>query len=654
MRVEKPTILDDLHNFPEELREQPQWIVWRWGERDGKLQKWPTDPRTGVTNASDKDPGLWMSFTDAASVARSGAHGISGVGFCFSDGLPYCGVDLDDCRDPATGEIEEWAREIVDALDSYTEVSPNQTGVKVWVRGTPHLSGKRSLSDTPDGKPHRVEIYDHLRFFTVTGWHLEGTPKTIRSAQKELVALSRRVFGGSGMGSEGVHGDIPEPVSPALDDPEVLAKLRNGKRAEKFERLWAGEPGLADHGGDHSAADLALCSMHAFYTQDPVQLDRLFRQSKLMRPKWDDRHRGDGANYGEMTVEKALVGRKPGDCWMGKETTETEPETERSGIGSRLLVGRAVTEGVEPPAMLVGGLIYEGLIHSWIAEGETGKSMLGLWASLRTIQEDRNVLYLDQEGSLKNTADRLDGLTRSCGGNAALLDRHFHYYQSPDVVLAEESLNDLVRVGREITPALVVFDSWADFLALEGLDENNSMDITRWVTKIVYPLRDLGAAVLLLDHANKENKGKGGRGSTAKRNKMDVSHKLIKAEDFDRAHVGRVRFTVDKDRHGAAERSVVFRVGGDGTGKIVCHREGDARIMLKDLSLNEQKVLQALDQGGVTSTEWKKTISDMPPSSFHHARGQLEKKGLVRKGGDNRYYPVAEGDGTGGREKFRI
>lgn len=641
--VEKPTILDDLDNFPEELRGQDHWIVWRWGERDGKLQKLPTDPRTGVTNASDKDPESWMTFEAAVSIARSAAHDICGVGFCFSDRLPYSGVDLDDCRDPATGKITVAAWEIIRELDSYTEVSPSGTGVKVYCRGVLPRSGKRG----------GVEMYDHLRFFTVTGWHLDGTPKTIRSAQKELVALNRKLWPEGETGpDQGVHGDIPDPVSPALDDPEVLAKLRGGKRAERFERLWAGD--TADYDEDHSAADLALCGMLAFYTQDSVQLDRLFRQSKLMRPKWDDRHRGDGANYGEMTIEKALVGRKPEDCWMGKETTGTEPLTDRSGIGSRLLVGRAVTEGVEPPAMLVGGLIYEGLIHSWIAEGETGKSMLGLWASLRTIQEGRNVLYLDQEGSLKNTADRLDGLTRSCGGNAALLDQHFHYYQSPDVVLAEESLNDLVRVGREISPALVVFDSWADFLALEGLDENNSMDITRWVTKIVYPLRDLGAAVLLLDHANKENKGKGGRGSTAKRNKMDVSHKLIKAEDFDRAHVGRVRFTVDKDRHGAAERSVVFRVGGDGTGRIVCHREGDTRIRLKDLPLNEQKVLQALDRGGVTSTEWKKTISDMPPSSFHHARGQLEKKGLVRKGSDNRYYPVAEGDGTGGREKFRI
>ncbi len=352
--VEKPTILDDLDNFPEELREQPQWIVWRWANRDGKLQKWPTDPRSGAVNASDKDPDLWMSFADAVSVARSGVHDICGVGFCFSDGLPYCGVDLDDCRDPATGEIQEWAREIIRELDSYTEVSPSGTGVKIYCRGVLPRSGKRA----------GVEMYDHLRFFTVTGWHLEGTRETVRTAQKELVALSRRVFGDS---DEGVHGEIPDPVSPALDDSEVLEKLRDGKRADKFKRLWEGD--LSDHDGDHSAADLALCGMVAFYTQDPVQLDRLFRGSGLMRPKWDDRHRGDGANYGEMTVGRALRGRKPEDCWMGKEITGTEPGLNKGPdgdqsrlrrrnrvLGERRDILKIIREGVTPPEPLAPGL----------------------------------------------------------------------------------------------------------------------------------------------------------------------------------------------------------------------------------------------------------------------------------------------------------
>jgi primase-polymerase (primpol)-like protein len=62
-------------------------------------------------------------------------HHLTGVGYVFSDGDPYSGVDLDNCRGRETGEIADWAKEIIRGLASYTEVSPSGTGVKIWVKG---------------------------------------------------------------------------------------------------------------------------------------------------------------------------------------------------------------------------------------------------------------------------------------------------------------------------------------------------------------------------------------------------------------------------------------------------------------------------------------------------------------------------------------
>ena len=620
----------ELDNIPCELREQQRWITWRWREDpEGKLQKVPTDPHTGH-NMNDKDPRRWMGFAEARGHAEARAYEVAGVGFCFSDADPYCGVDYDDCRDPATGKIKEEVLKDVERLNSYTEVSPSGTGLKVYCRGVLPHSGKRGS----------VEMYDQRRYFTVTGWHLEDTPRTIRSAQKELGEVNRWVFGST---DEGVHGDIPDPMSPELDDGEVLEKLRSEKRAERFARLFDGGD-LSGYGGDRSSADLGLVNLLAFYTQDPVQLDRLFRRSALVREKWDERHRGDGANYGEMTLEKALVGRKPEDCWRGTEQAEAKPDSDLSvggnegGIGERSLVGRAIVEGIEPPELLVDGLIYRGGIHSWIAEGETGKSMLALWASILVMRRGENVLYLDQEGAVGMVAERLEAL----GADPETLDRRFHYYQAPNVTLDQEPLTDLLERARGANAALVVFDSWADFLALEGLDENDSMDVTRWVTKVVYPLRDLGAAVLLLDHSNKEAKGKGGRGSTAKRNKMDASHKLQKVGDFHRDKVGRVRFVVDKDRLGAMDRTTAFRLGGDGSGKIVCRQEGSVRFVVDGLTANQKKSYLALGKGGFRTIEWKEKTG-LSNSSFHKARKALvEEQGLVKQGVDGLYYPTSE------------
>jgi hypothetical protein len=36
-------------------------------------------------------------------------------------------------------------------------------------------------------------------------------------------------------------------------------------------------------------------------------MDGRFRQSDLMRPKWDERHYANGETYGEHTITKALA-----------------------------------------------------------------------------------------------------------------------------------------------------------------------------------------------------------------------------------------------------------------------------------------------------------------------------------------------------------
>ena len=70
--------------------------------------------------------------------------------------------------DPATGEIEGWAQEIIEELNSYTEISPSGTGVHILVRG-----------ELPAGRNRkgRFEAYDQGRYFTITGEHLSAHPR---------------------------------------------------------------------------------------------------------------------------------------------------------------------------------------------------------------------------------------------------------------------------------------------------------------------------------------------------------------------------------------------------------------------------------------------------------------------------------------------
>jgi primase-polymerase (primpol)-like protein len=90
-----------------------------------------------------------------------------------------------------------------------------------------------------------------------------------------------------------------------MSDEELLLRARNARNGAKFTALFD-EADLKAHRGDDSSADMALCCMLTFWSQDRTQLDRFFRTSRLMRPKWDEIHYGDGTTYGEGTIRRAL------------------------------------------------------------------------------------------------------------------------------------------------------------------------------------------------------------------------------------------------------------------------------------------------------------------------------------------------------------
>lgn len=90
-----------------------------------------------------------------------------------------------------------------------------------------------------------------------------------------------------------------------LSDQEILTRAFGASNGEAFRALWNGD--TSAHGGDDSAADLALCNHLAYWTgKDAHRMDGLFRQSHLMRPKWDEVHGAE--TYGAMTIKEAIAG----------------------------------------------------------------------------------------------------------------------------------------------------------------------------------------------------------------------------------------------------------------------------------------------------------------------------------------------------------
>lgn len=165
----------NLERIPAELRSLPRWICWRMEERpdangemqptkvpyraDGRGKAKTADGRGKVGSART----TWGTFSDA--VAASKRLGFDGIGFVFSDDDDLMGIDLDHCRDPRTGAIAPAAQELVDAFDTYTEVSTSGSGVHLILRGhfEPGTGNRKPL----DGL--NVEMYTRGRYFCMTG-----------------------------------------------------------------------------------------------------------------------------------------------------------------------------------------------------------------------------------------------------------------------------------------------------------------------------------------------------------------------------------------------------------------------------------------------------------------------------------------------------
>lgn len=291
--------------LPAELKGLRQWVCWRLVPRpEAKPAKVPVDPKTGK-EGSVADPATWGSFDEACARFESDAE-LKGIGFVFTAADPYVGVDVDDCREPETAALSDWAAELVKLLDTYVEVSPSGTGVKMIARGRP---------PGPATRRNKVEMYFEGRYFTLTGERLGVAQVNERQAQVD--ELYRLVFGdvarkkkkgveGAGGGAGDGAGDDPRVERVRrLSDEGLLARARAAANGEKFKRLYdLGD--VSGHGGDHSSADLALVALLAYWTAgDAERIDRLFRASKLFRPKWDER-RG-AQTYGARTVHAALA-----------------------------------------------------------------------------------------------------------------------------------------------------------------------------------------------------------------------------------------------------------------------------------------------------------------------------------------------------------
>jgi uncharacterized protein (DUF927 family) len=304
-------------NIPTALKNLKQWVVWKPETRKGQekpskvsysIQINTVTGNTEEQHAAVNNPDTWMTFDDALALLKA-KRKYKGLNFVFPsvsvDGefQKIVGVDLDHVSVNNVFNPEKIKE--IEALNTYAEVSPSGTGLRAIC-----------FAEFPAGEEvHKgdIEVYQAGKFLSITGHKLANVPETVNESQAALTAFRAKYFK---LADKLEEAKLPTtPVQ--LTDIEIINKLLNSSRqklATAFRSLYLDGNTKTSAGiEDHSAADFNLCGLIVYWTQDAEQIDRIFRQSKLMRPKWDSPDgfiNSESVTYGARTIYNILRNRK--------------------------------------------------------------------------------------------------------------------------------------------------------------------------------------------------------------------------------------------------------------------------------------------------------------------------------------------------------
>ena len=298
--------------IPLELKQLPHWVGWKYMQRPGEdhKRKVPINAMDGQP-AKSNDPTTWCDF-DTACLGKE-RFGLDGIGFMFSgDGI--FGIDIDHCYDPETQELDPAAAEIIETVQSYTELSPSGTGIHILCKGA-----------LPEGRKRRgaVEMYSTLRYFTVTGNQF-GLEYPFSDCTERVAVMHRKYLGEEETAAGAQKAALPmsagRGTNADMSVDAILRRMFDSKHGQKLQDLYNGSwerYGIGD--GSQSSADQAFCNTLAFWCRcDAALMDAIFRRSGLYRQKWDKR-RG-AKTYGQITIDRAIKDCR--DIWEPQEQVQ--------------------------------------------------------------------------------------------------------------------------------------------------------------------------------------------------------------------------------------------------------------------------------------------------------------------------------------------
>jgi hypothetical protein len=222
-----------------QLKAYDQWVRWKGiPDKKGKMRKVPFSI-SSRTYASVTDPETWGKYEDFSSKEKK-------KGFVLTAEDPFVVVDLDHCLeriDSHDWKMSDFATKIVFYLRSYTEISPSDTGVHIWMKGELPAAIKKA----------EFEIYSKERYITVTerplmNWEVESRQGHVTAIWEKHGRVSRNSEYNS------------DPGAPAVCRDKLRERYRH---SDCFRNAWNYDLGFVKAEGipDYSAYDFEIARL---------------------------------------------------------------------------------------------------------------------------------------------------------------------------------------------------------------------------------------------------------------------------------------------------------------------------------------------------------------------------------------------------------
>lgn len=533
------------------MAEHRRWVGWRWiTQPDGKRDKPPFRGDYPEFNASTTKPNSWVSFDTAVATWQAGK--LDGIGYVCADDASRVYVDLDNCRDPVTGEIASWAQELVEECDSYTEITPSDTGLRIIGEHDGALKAPiHAAYRLPGGGTGEV-FFRAVRYITVTGKRLPGTPDRLADISGPVLDLLMRAGkaqAAAPMPEFGTTRSREEALAPIQDIRAALAVIPNNDALyDEWVRIGLAVFSASNGTGEGFEAFQAWSAKSQKHQDaECLRLWRSFQRSPAKK-----------IGFGSLVYEaRAINPFFVAPSWVvgtGERTATTDnghtydPETGEILDGPAPLPGPARPaatgllsiediEAMPPPEWLIDGLLpAQGLIIPY-GPPKVGKTFVVLSMGLhiaagkdwcgRKVRQGV-VVYIAGEG-LGGLALRIKAMRQEYD-----IPADATFYVRPKAVNFRDpqAVADLIAIARETAAgrpiALVVVDTLAR--AMPGVDENSAQEVGIVIASCDMVKEQLRCAVAPIHHTGKDQE-RGMRGSNAIHGAVDTTLRIKAAGD---------------------------------------------------------------------------------------------------------------------------